>query len=114
MDIEAQVLEVIKDLERLHSKLAIAEITAAFIKRYGQDYERPITNKWIGFIVRRKLNIKTQKSHGVFVIPLVEHEKLRRLYERYGLTDMHPAEEGEARPVDNGDNGDINPDHSFI
>ena len=66
MDIEAQVLEVIKDLERQQSKLAIGEITAAFIKRYGQDYERPITNKWIGFIVRRKLNIKTQKSHGAF------------------------------------------------
>ena len=68
MDIEAQVLEVIRDLERQQSKLAIGEVTAAFIERYGKEYERPITNKWIGFIIRRKLNIKTQKSHGVYII----------------------------------------------
>jgi hypothetical protein len=87
MDVEAQVLEVIKDLAGQQSKLAIAEVTAAFIERYGREYDRPITNKWIGYLIRRKLNIKTQKSHGVFAIPLAENERLKRLYEKYGLLD---------------------------
>ena len=48
------------------------------------DYERKVTSKWIGNIIRKKLNLKTQKSHGVYVIPLSEQPKLDRLYEKYG------------------------------
>jgi hypothetical protein len=87
LDVEAQVLEVIRDLEQQQSRLPIGEIAAAFINRYGKEYERPITNKLIGFVVRRRLNLKTHKSHGVFIIPITEQAKLRRLYEKYGLTD---------------------------
>jgi hypothetical protein len=39
MDVEAQVLEVIKDLAGQQSKLTVAEVTAAFIKRYGREYD---------------------------------------------------------------------------
>ena len=87
MEVEAQLLEVIRDLEGQRSKLAIGDITAAFIDRYGKEYERPITNKWIGSIIRRRLNIKTQKSHGVSMISLTEQGRLKRLYDKYGLTD---------------------------
>ena len=38
-------------------------------------------------MVRRRLNLKTHKSDGVYVITLTEQDKLRRLYEKYGLTD---------------------------
>ena len=38
MDVEAQILEVIKDLERQRSKLAVGEVTAAFIRRHGREY----------------------------------------------------------------------------
>jgi hypothetical protein len=87
MDTEAQVLEMIQDiLTSPESRPSIKDITAKFIEKHGEDYERKITTKWIGYLVRRKLNIKTVKSHGVFVIPLGEHPKLERLYERYGLT----------------------------
>jgi hypothetical protein len=117
MDVEAQVLEVINELERRQSKLAIGEVTAAFIERFGREYERPVTNKWIGFIVRRRLNIKTQKSHGVFVIPLAEHARLGQLYQKYGLTDMPTAAQQEAGSelghnadrVDIGEEGDVKP-----
>ena len=87
MDIEAQLLEVIRDLERQQSKLAIGEVTAAFIQRFGKEYGRPITSKWIGYMVRHRLNLKTHKSNGVYIISHTEQEKLRRLYEKYGLTD---------------------------
>jgi hypothetical protein len=112
MDVEAQVLEVIKNLEGQQSKLAVGEVTAAFIDRYGREYERPITNKWIGYIIRRKLSIKTQKSHGVFIIPLEEQERLKRLYEKYGLTDPPTPEYEEESRVDVGEVGDVNPETS--
>ena len=87
MDVEAQLLEVIRDLERQQSKLAIGEVTAAFIQRFGKEYGRPITSKWIGLMVRRRLNLKTHKSNGVYIISHTELEKLRRLYDKYGLSD---------------------------
>ena len=43
MDVEAQVLEAIKDLAGKQSKL-IGEVTAAFIEQYGREYDRPITS----------------------------------------------------------------------
>jgi hypothetical protein len=106
MDVEAQVLEVIKKLEVQQSKLAVGEIAAAFIERYGREFERPITHKWIGHIIRRKLGIKTQKSHGVFIISLGEQERLKRLYDRYGIVDA-PAPEREEDRRDVGDDGDV-------
>lgn len=110
MDTEAQLLEIIRDLERQQSKLTVGEVTAAFTERFGRDYERPITNKWIGFLMRRKLNIRTQKSHGVFTIPLGEQGRLQRLYAKYGLVDVvasEPEEPDQTGRVDMGDDGDI-------
>jgi hypothetical protein len=107
MDIEAQVLEVIQHLQRRRSKLAVGEITSAFIDRFGEEYERPITNKWVGFIIRRKLHVKTQKSHGTFVIPLGEEERLRRLYDKYGLVEPSPGDQVTENSRDLGEMGDV-------
>jgi hypothetical protein len=38
-------------------------------------------------MVRRRLNLKTQKSNGVYIIAHTEQKKLKRLYDKYGLTD---------------------------
>lgn len=88
MDMEAQILEVIRDM--LFSpygepRLPLKDISSWFVERHGMDYERKITSKWVGTIIRKKLNLKTQKSHGVYVIPLSEKPKLDRLYEKYGV-----------------------------
>ena len=96
MDVEAQVLEVIRDLQRLGSKLAVGEITAAFAARFGRELERPISNKWMAYIMRRKLNIKTHKSNGVFIIPSAEYRSLRQLYEKYGLEPTPAATGGKS------------------
>jgi hypothetical protein len=64
--------------------------------RYGQEQERPITNKTMGNIIRRKLHIKTYKSHGLYIIPFTEFESLRRLYEKYGLVEGPAADQAEA------------------
>lgn len=88
METEAQILEIIKEMmaSSVDSKLSMKEISTWFIDRHGNDYERKVTAKWIGGIIRRKLHLKTQKSNGVFLIPLTETPKLERLFEKYGIT----------------------------
>jgi hypothetical protein len=86
MDTEAQVLEIIRDMASSYgNKLTIRDITSRFVERHFADYDRKVTTKWIGNIVRRKLHLVTHKSHGVFIIPISELPKLDRLYERYGV-----------------------------
>jgi hypothetical protein len=88
METEAQILEIIKEMmtSSVDSTLSMKEISAWFIDRHGNDYERKVTAKWIGGIIRRKLHLKTQKSNGVFIIPLTETPKLERLFEKYDIT----------------------------
>ncbi len=70
MDTEAQVLDVIKEtFASGEARPSVNAIASLFVDRYGENYERKITPKWIGGIIRKRLNLKTQKSHGVFVIP---------------------------------------------
>ena len=87
METEAQILEIIRDM--LHSpfetRLSMTDITSWMIDRHSMDYERKITSKWIGNIIRKKLNLRLQKSDGLLSIPLAEEPKLERLFERYGI-----------------------------
>lgn len=86
LETQAQVLEVIEAMQSQGSRLTIKSITDAFIDKYGTEYERKITPKWIGNLIRNKLHLRTQKSDGVYVIPEGETEQLLRLYRRYGLS----------------------------
>lgn len=94
MDMEAQILEILKDMtaSSIATTLGIKEIASWFSDRYGEDYDRKITTKWIGYVIRKKLNLKTHKSNGVYVIPPSEKPKLERLYERYGIGEKEDAE----------------------
>ena len=118
MEVEAQLLEVIRDLFARTGacSVAIKEIAAAFVERYGREYEHNVTNKWIGTLLRKKLFLRTQKSHGIFVVPLAEKSRLEFLYEKYGRAPAPggasaaagevPGERGRLVRVDGGDNGD--------
>jgi hypothetical protein len=98
METEAQLLEVIRHLAaRADKSLSVKDITASFIERHAEDYERKITPKWIGGMLRRKLQLRTQKREGNFVIADSQKSKLRCLYEKYGLTD---EKEGESTAKD--------------
>jgi hypothetical protein len=93
MDAEAHVLEVVRDLLGADRKPSVKEITSLFADRHQEDYKMPITPKWIGGLIRRRLKLKTQKSDGVYVIPPEELTKLTRLYEKYGVSPLEPAAE---------------------
>ena len=100
MDMEAQILEVIRDLlaSPQPARLSVKEITEWFVDRHGEEYDRRVTAKWVGSVIRKKLHLKAQKSHGVFVIPVTEKPKLERLYEKYGIDrDLVREEEAPQR-----------------
>ncbi|MBI1894648.1 MAG: hypothetical protein HYS14_11105 [Candidatus Rokubacteria bacterium] len=102
LDAEARILEIIRELlgASPDARLSIKEIASWFADRYGNEYERRITTKWVGTIVRKKLHLKTQKRHGVYVIPPAEWPKLEGLYAKYGVTAEEPEPNPEAAPLE--------------
>src|SRR5438477_2932146 len=63
MDVEAQVLEIIQELQSINdgTGISIKEIASRFIEQHGEDFERKVTPHWIGQIVRRKLQLRTER-----------------------------------------------------
>lgn len=84
---EAQVLEVLAELMATADRpvIPVAEVAASLNSRYGDEYERPITNRWVGSVLRRRLNLRTYKSHGVYVVPMTSRDKVELLCTRYGV-----------------------------
>lgn len=93
MDVEAQMLEIIQEIKQdpYFQGLAIKEISDRFIARHSEDFDRKITPHWVGYVIRRKLGLKTHRRGGSYFVAESENTKLIRLFERYGL-----AEAGEA------------------
>jgi hypothetical protein len=101
MDVEAQILEIVQEIRQdpYFQGLAVKEIAERFIARHSEDFERKITPHWVGYLIRRKLGLKTEKQHGSYVVAPSEGPKLARLLEKYGITAV-PV------PGDSGDLGD--------
>src|SRR5213593_4555470 len=112
MDIEAQVLEIIQELQATSDGvgLSIKEIANRFIEQHGEDFERKVTPHWIGQIVRRKLGLKTERTKAGYVLAPTETAKLVRLYEKYGIA---TADEGGVNLVNSvNSGGDMEPSSS--
>lgn len=92
---EAQVLGVIRDLvaKGPEARLAIQDIASEFAARFGEQYERRVTPRWIGSIVRRRLGLRPNRNTGVFLLGPEEVAKLSSLYARYGIE--NPSQEVE-------------------
>jgi hypothetical protein len=92
LDTEARVLEVIRDLINLPgSKLSVKEITDRFSDLYGEEYERKISAKWIGGIIRKKLHLRAERGREGFMIAESEVPRILQLLQRYGLPEQNPA-----------------------
>jgi hypothetical protein len=97
---EAQLLDVVHELAGSAAApvLGIGEIAGRFAERFAREYERPITPRWIGTILRRRLHLAPYKSHGRFVLA-IDPAQLAALYDRYGISD---ATDNSATPRDAG------------
>lgn len=90
---EGQVLQIIYDMmtSPFYTPLLVKDITSRFGDYHGAEYERKITGKWIGNIIRKKLCLRTYKTHGNYMISSSERLKLHLLFERYGINERSDA-----------------------
>jgi len=91
---EAGVLEIIQELYKQgrEGSLAVSEITANFSGRFATEYQRPITARTIGGVLRQRLRLVTYKSHGVYVLPITEKSKVTELCIRYGVSERDSSD----------------------
>jgi hypothetical protein len=83
--IEAQLLGIMFEMRRDSVILSVKEIADRFAERFGSDFLRPITPRWIGSQLRRRLSLVPMKNHGIFVIPDEQQTVIERLCERFDV-----------------------------
>ena len=84
---EAQLLDIILELRRDGSPLSMKEMAERFAARFGTTHSRSVTPRWIGSQLRSRLSLLTVKSHGIFVVPDSESQKIDNLFKRYGISE---------------------------
>lgn len=60
----------------------VADIAERFNARAAADLGRPMSNRWIGSLLRSRLGVRTIKTGGVFVVPPDARARLVALAER--------------------------------
>lgn len=84
--VEADILEIIKIISiKSDQPASISEITKLFVQTYGVEYDRKITHRFVGSVIRKKLRLKTRKSNGLYILSENQKDKLKYLFEKYGL-----------------------------
>lgn len=63
----------------------IDDIARRFNDACREELGRPMSNKWVGGFVRKRLRVATLKTGGVYVVPATERPKLARLLQRFGV-----------------------------
>ena len=83
---EAQLLSVIRDLwAASETLLTMKQIADEFEQRHGLDYERRITPRWIGMVIRRSLKLSTHRTKDGFVLPKSQQGKVENLCAPFGV-----------------------------
>jgi hypothetical protein len=79
--------------------IPIGDIAAEFARRFGHEYDRPITARYVGHLLRARLRLPTWKRHGTFVLGTSDTEHLALLRERYGFASSDQARHPAALPL---------------
>ena len=87
--IDARVLTVLRFLfdSTTGMGVAISDVAKLFAKHYADEVRRPITDRWMGGFIRGKLGFGAHKSHGRFIIPLTQRDKLMALSKKFNISD---------------------------
>lgn len=93
---EGQVLSIVGRVlvEDRDERVPLAEMTSKFTTEYGSEYERPITNRWVGAVLRR-LGVALYKSNGVSVLVPGQRDRIKALCTWYGVGDTLGKSGGE-------------------
>ena len=84
---EAHLLEVLAELIEggATDPVAVTVITTELQKRFGAEYDRAITARYVGSLLRKRLHFTTYKTSGVYVLPLPELERIATLCQKFGV-----------------------------
>ncbi len=83
--VEGRVLAIVRDAFTATdgTPVSIGVIAERFNAAHGSEYGQPVSQKWIGHVVRNGLRLSTRKSGGVYVIPVSEKPQIDALAARY-------------------------------
>lgn len=88
--LEAAMLSAIKetfgDAHGPHA--SVNAIATRFNMTSAEELGRPMTNKWVGGFIRKRLRLATLKTGGVYVVPATERGKLDAMLARYGRENL--------------------------
>lgn len=88
LSIEAELIETICELidqSADRDSLPVGAIASALKQKVAGEFERPVTNRYVGQLLRRDLGLFTYKKHGAYVVPASEFVKVKQIAKRYGL-----------------------------
>lgn len=77
------------------SSVPLQEIVTSFTERFGHEYARPITSRFLGGVTRNQLGLGLYKTNGVIAISLRDRAKIEMLFARYGIDDLEQQNSGE-------------------
>lgn len=84
--LEATLLEVVVALAaESDQSMPVTLVSRRFAEKIGADSDRPITPRYTGYLLRKRLRLRTQRSHGVYAIPASERDKIAFLAARFGV-----------------------------
>lgn len=87
LSVEAELVETICELigdESAVTHVAVGVIASSLRQKVGGEFERPITSRYVGQLLRGDLGLFTFKKHGNYVLPSSEYEKVKQIAKRYG------------------------------
>lgn len=86
--LEACVLDALRTLcAQGNESISVSAIADACTARSDDEFERPITARLVGSVLRTRLRLQTYKRHGVYVLAPSEYAKLDELCVRYGVSE---------------------------
>jgi len=83
--VEARMLTILRDFFDAAgtAPISVGGIADRFNAEHGAEYGRPLSSKTVGHILRKDLRLTTQKSDGVYIVPVTEKPKVEALVARY-------------------------------
>lgn len=64
---------------------SVSDIAGCFNAATEGEFGGPMSNKWVGSFIRRRLRLATAKTGGVYVIPPTERPRIEALARRFGV-----------------------------
>jgi len=86
--LEALVLDVILQLSEKMPKdayIPLSAIRQATLSQYVSEFERPLTSRLLGSIIRNRLRLRSYRS-SVYLVAVPKGEQLELLCKRYGIS----------------------------